>query len=173
MSENNKSLPQLVQTSQVLIQALLESNGEITPEIEAALIEVDVKLPQKIDNYQAVLDRLDMESEYWSARAESFAKMAKGCKSAKERLKDSLKFAMKALETDELIGNDCRFKLSNSKPKMIIDQIELEPSYYMQVTTTEVDKKKIEEDLKLGVPVKGARLEEVKSIRSYLNKGSK
>lgn len=125
-----------------------------------------------MDAYQAVLERLEIEGEYWASKAEAYAKMAKGCKGARERLKDSLKYAMKELGTDELIGHDCKFKLSNSKPKLVVDETDLDKSYYMQVTMTVVDKKRIEEDLKIGVPVKGAKLEEVKSIRSYLNKGS-
>ena len=169
----NQSLPQLVQSSHMLVQALLESGGELTAEIEQSLTEIDTKMPQKIDGYQAVLERLEIEGEYWSQKASDFAKMASGCKKARERLKDTLKHAMKELGTDELIGNDCRFKLSNSKPKLVINEVELDKAYYMQVTSTVVDRKKIEEEMAMGVPIAGVRLEEVKSLRPYLNKGSK
>jgi len=170
---DNQSLIRLVQSSNSLVQALLETGGELTPEIEAALAHIDTKLPEKVDSYQSIMDRLEIESEYWALKADQFKKMATACKNARERLKDNIKYAMNELGQTELVGNDFKFKLSNSKPKLVVDDVSLDRAYFMQVTETVVDKKRIEEDLRLGIPVKGAKLEEVKSLRSSLNKGSK
>lgn len=164
------SLPALVKESQALFQALAESGGELTPEMESALSNIEVNLPAKIDGYKVMIDRAELEEAYWKKKADEFYAVATGMKNVQARLKESLKFAAIQLNQTELVGNDVKFKLSNSKPKLIIDSDKIDKAYTMQVTTTEIDKKRIEEDLKLGVPVTGAHLEETKSIRAYVNK---
>lgn len=171
MSENPEkiTLRDLVKSSQSIVEALIESGGELSPEMEAQLQNLEINLPAKIDAYASVMERMEMEEEYWKQKAEVLRSVAKGCSNVRERLKESLKYAAQSINATELIGNDVRFKISNSKPKLVLDG-PIDPAYVIQVTTTEVDKKRIEEDLKIGVPVEGARLVETKSIRAYVNK---
>ena len=171
--ETKQSLRTLVEISNTVLNQLIESGGELTPEMEAQLAQVEINLPVKVDGYAAIMERLEMEEAYWKEKAAKFIAVARGCTNVRDRLKESLKFAMSELGTTEILGNDVKFKLSNSKPKMIIDPDTIDKAYTMQVTTTEIDKKRIEEDLKMGVPVQGARLEETKSIRQYVNKAVK
>ena len=168
--EKIQSLPALVREVQSLFQVLAENGGELTPELEQSLAVIDIALPAKIDSYKVILDRAELEETYWKKKADEMYAIAKGMKSIQERLKESLKLAAIAMDKTELVGNDVNFKLSNSKPKMVIDEKLIDEAYKYTVTTTEIDKKKIEEDLRLGVPVTGAHLVETKSIRAYANK---
>lgn len=169
----SESLRELVSVASEIENHLIESAGLLTPELENALAVIEIKLPQKIDGYNAVLERMEMAEAYWKMKASEFQAVAKGCASAREFVKNRLKEVMKENNLTELVGNDVKFKLSNSKPKMIIDDETLDKAYFMQVTEVVPDKKRIEEDLKMSVPIAGAKLEETKSLRAYPNKGAK
>lgn len=169
----SESLRALVAQATNLSTALIESGGELPPEMEAALTEIDVKLPIKIDGYAVIMERLEMESEYWKQKAELYVDISRGCLKARERLKESLKFAMGQLGADELKGIDVRFKLSNAKPKLVINEALLETGYLIAQTVSVPDKKRIEQDLKDGIAIEGAMFMESKSLRSYANKGAK
>lgn len=165
-----ETLRTLVQQSNDLMMQLAESGGELTPELESQLANVELALPEKVDSYAHLIDRLDVEIETWKQKADFYSAIAKSCKNVKERLKENIKFAMQEMTVSEIKGNDVRFKLSSSKPSLQIDESLIDPLYTSQVTTTVIDKKRIEEDLKAGVPVAGARLIENVSLRTYANR---
>ncbi len=165
-----ETLRTLVQQSNDLMSQLAEAGGELTPELESQLAHVELSLPEKIDSYSHLMDKLDLEIEMWKQKADFYYSIAKSCKNVKERLKENIKFAMQEMTVSEIKGNDVRFKLSNSKPTLLIDEELIDPLYTSQVTTTVIDKKRIEEDLKNGVPVAGARLVENVSLRTYANR---
>ena len=169
MSEENKSLITLAKESNQLEVMLLESGGEVTPEIEAMLTVKEVNLPSKVDNYYHVMHRLDGLEIHYKEMADKFQKAAKTFSGASKSLKDRLKIAMRELGEDEIKGNDFRFKLSNSKPSLIIEDDKVIPKdYFVQVTETVLEKDRLLEDLKIG-EVAGARLEPSFSLRSYVN----
>lgn len=166
----SKSLIALVKEAQTLFQVLAENGGELTPELETMLANIDVKLPEKIDAYKVMLDRAEAEEAYWRKRADEMQSIARGLANLQASLKDRLKFVARETNQSELVGHEYKFKIANGKSKLVIDEKKLDTAYMMQVVTQEIDKKRIEEDLRIGVPVAGASLEETKSIRAYLNK---
>jgi hypothetical protein len=169
----SNSLYALVAESQNITSALIESGGQLSPELEEALINLEVKLPSKIDAYAAVLERMEMEEEYWKAKAKQYQSIAKGCLNVREKIKESLKTAAEALGSDELLGVDSRFKITNSNPKLIIDQQLLSEDYLVKKVIFEPDSDKIKDDLKAGKEISGAWFLNSKSIRIYANKGAK
>lgn len=165
-----KSLVSIVRDVATLETMLIEAGGEMTPEIEAMLTVKEVNLPEKIDNYEAMLDRLEAIEALYKERAKMFSAAAKSLANAQDTLKERLKIAMKELGVTELLGHDIRFKLSVSKPKLVILDEKLIPKEYkIQVITDEVQKDRLSEDLKIG-SVPGAILEETYSLRKYVNK---
>lgn len=159
----------LVNEASALEQMLIDSGGEITPEIENALVVKDQLLPEKIDNYSLIMERFEHLSEHYKSRAEMFIQIAKQCQNVQERLKENIKQAMLTLEVEEVQGFDIRFKLSKSKPKVVIFAEEVIPTEYKkEVTTIVVDKDKLREDLSIGL-VSGAKLEQSYSLRTYAN----
>lgn len=163
----------LVQQANVISRMLAESGGEITPELDALMANVDVKLPEKIDGYHVVMERLEVEAKYWKDKSTAYALMAKAHTAIQEKIKERLKEAMKALGVDEIKGHDVRFKLSNVKPSLVIDEAKLDPSYTMVVTETVPDKERIRAALSEGARIPGAQLVPGQSLRPYLNKKEK
>jgi len=164
----NKALMVLVQESAALETALIESGGEITPEIEALLVVKDLHLPEKIDSYAMVTDRMDAVAQFYKLKADMFLRMAKSAESVIDRCEANIKAAMTAMATDEIKGNDIRYKLQKSPPACEIpDENLIDAGYKITQTITKVDKKRITEDLKLGVPVLGAKLTYGTSLRRY------
>ncbi len=169
----SESLRSLVLQSQLIEEQLVESGGELSEELERALTTLDVKLPAKVDGCAVALERLEMYEEYWKAKAKQFNAIAKGLSSARDRFKDYLKTQAEALGTTELVGNEVRFKISNSNPKLVVDQLNLSSEYLIEKVVVEADTERIKEDLKAGKVIEGAKLETSKSIRVYANKGAK
>lgn len=159
-------VPQLANSFAEIEIALEESQGCINHELEARL----QSFLSDVDTSAEMLERMEAFEEYLRAKASKFEKMARGYKNAREFMKTCLKEDISKMGMDRLVGNERSIIVSNSKPKLEIDEATLDPAYLMQVTTTSPDKKRIEEDLKLGVPVKGASLVPVKSLKLGINK---
>lgn len=170
----SKSLSLIVSQVAELENQLIESGGVLTEEIEKALAIVDTHLPEKIDSYAAVIERFDLVEQFYKDKAAFYLGMAKSASSVTERCKENLKFAMKELGVTELAGNDVKYKLSPTNPSAIIDSEDaIEASYKITETIVKIDKKKILEDMKLGVPVVGARMQENFRLTKSANRGKK
>jgi len=173
MSEN-RSLSTIVHETARIEEMLIESGGELTPDIEHLLSVRDVQLPEKVDKYAAIIERFDLIEKYYRAKADQLLSIARASVAVSERCKENLKLAMKELNVTDLDGNDCRFKLSSSKPALVIsDEDQVPREYWVTETITKIDKNKVKEDLALGVPVAGAKLQESYSLRKYAQKASK
>lgn len=170
----SKSLSLIVSQVADLENQLIESGGEITEAIESALSIKDTHLPDKIDSYAAVIERFGMIEAHYEKQAEFYLKLAKASGAVVERCKDNLRHAMNELNVTELVGNDIKYKLSPTNPSAIIDSEDaIEASYKITETIVKIDKKKILEDMKLGVPVVGARMQENFRLTKSANRGKK
>lgn len=166
-----KSLVSIVNDIQKLEVLLIESSGEITKEIEDLLEVKTENLPDKIDNYDAFMNRLEMVSEYYEKRAKLFLQASKSAENAKKRLKDNIIFAMKALNVTDLHGFDVRFKLQKTSGSVeILDEALIEPEFKKEKIEIVIDKKKLKTALEENKEIPGARLIEGTSLRTYMNK---
>lgn len=168
-----ESLFSLVAQANQVTHLLAETGGEITPELEAMMTKVDVGIPAKIDAYKVVMERLEAESEYWKLKASQYSSMARSLQALSDKLNDSIKGAMKAMNLTEIAGNDYRFKLAAVKPSLKLDVDKLDKTYLTVVQTTVPDKERIRAALQEGAEITGASLETSVSLRSYLNKKEK
>lgn len=170
IEEKRQSLGDLVTGFSHILEKIAEAGGELTPELEALFDQIGGDLQIKADSYAFVMDKLEAEAEFWKARADSFARVSKSCDRLRDRMKDAIKAAMVQLKRDEIEGVDFRFKLSSSsRPKLVLDEQLLPASWKMPVTELVPDKKRIVTALDSGEQVPGARYEEVKSLRKYVN----
>jgi hypothetical protein len=170
----SQSLMSLIDQSARIEKMLVESDGEIGPELEAMLAQIDISLPEKIDDYDFRIERMEIISEFYKRKASFYIKLADSAAAAAKRCKDNLKAAMITLGTDEIEGNDVRFKLSASNPSCVIEnESKIDDCYKIIETSVKIDKKRIIEELKLNLPVFGARLEYGKSLRRYPKSPSK
>jgi hypothetical protein len=174
MMSENKSLLELVSRAASLEEMLIQSGGEITPELEAELAITEISLPEKIDGYSLVIDRMDSIAEFYKRKADMILKLSRAASNVSDRCKFNLKSAMQTLGTEEILGFDVKFKLVNSNPSCVIDDESIiDGAYIITETITKVDKKRLTEDLKLGIPCAGARLERGVSLRQYANNPAK
>lgn len=162
MSDKNKFA--MVAKSMASLEMMIIEGGGASPEIEAELRS----LTTNIDLSAELIEQCESRSDYFRKKAAFFASVAKNFERAESYMRQMIKDDMIAHNITELLGTDVRFKLSNSKPKLVIDEATLDQAYIMHVP--QPDKRKIEEALSLGLEVPGAQFEEVKALRSYVNK---
>lgn len=174
MSETPKTFRELLPAAIAVENLLIEAGGELTPEIEQALVLKDQTLPEKIDNLGFRIERLESFETYIKSKVDAYTKLLKGAQNATEYLKNYIKTEMLVNNTPEVSGSDFKFKVSKTTGQVVIeDESKLDGAYIITETITKVDKKKIKEDLALGVPVTGARLEENYSLRKSIPRGGK
>lgn len=165
-----KSLIAIVNEVNNLERALIESEGAITPEIESMLAIKDLQLPEKVDSYQFIMNRLELVESGYKMQADLFLRASKTLGNAKESMKERLKLAMQEMGVDELYGNDFRFmKLKTTGTLHINDEDSIPIDYKSARIVTDIDKKSIKKDLENGKVVPGAALEPGHSLRCYVN----
>lgn len=168
----NKTLIQRADDQVALWDLIKESEGEITPTIQDWLDEVETALSSKVDSYNNFLEALNAEAESLRAKSQGFAAAARSIERIADFLKDRIKLTMVKLGTNEIKGNDYRFKLAKGSDKLVINDSEIPESFKMQITQLIPDKERIKNALLTGEHVSGAKLDPVYSLRSYIVKGN-
>lgn len=167
----NKSLMALVDEASKIEMALIESGGVFTSEVEKLIEIKDLQLPEKVDGYDLVMERMESLARFYDEKAQMFLKMSDAASNVEKELKTRIKHAMTTMNSDEISGHDVRFKMMNANPTCVIeDENKIEGHYKITEIVTKIDKKRIAEDLKLGVPVTGAHLEHSQYVRRFVNK---
>lgn len=167
------TLRALVENEFQVMQALYDSGGELTPEIEAMLRLSEDAMPEKVDGYAHMIDRLQNEGERLAVIAKQYSKMMTSIANAIDWMKDTLCASMQQLEIDELKGVDRKFRLQRSQPKLEVQQDHLPATYIKEEVVYKNDTKQIKADLESGIKVPGARLVESYHVRVYANSPTK
>jgi Siphovirus Gp157 len=166
----NKALLSIVSDSVNIEKMLIESGGELTPEIAEMLQVTEAEMSSKVDAYHMIIERFDALKNHYLSRSDYFKTISKQCENASRRLKDNIKIAMINLGTDEIKGNDMRFKLVDGAGSLVIEDEEMIPVEYKEVVIeTVILKDKLKEDLKKDIEIPGARIEPTSSVRTYAN----
>lgn len=164
-----KSLATIVNESNQIEAMLLESQGEITEAIEAALAVRDLELTEKIDGYSYILDRFSALESHYKEKAEFFSRISKQCSGVQDRLKNNIKYAMQEMGTSELAGVDIKFKVTPTSGSLVIDDAEMVPvEFKSEVIETVIDKKKLK-DAASKISIPGAHIEPGFSLRMFAN----
>ncbi len=168
------SLVQVAQDELALMELIQEAEGELTPQLEEWLNEVEKNIAVKTDHYQFVLDRLEANSEALDKRSKELRAAAVALQSVKENINGRIKHAMQTMGTNEIKGESFRFKLSSAAPRVVVDNEAAIPlTFKREETIWTADKKAIKESFDLGVPVEGCHIEQGATLRTYVNKESK
>jgi hypothetical protein len=165
-----KSLYELTEEAIKIEQIILEAHGEITPEIEKLLDEVDIKTPEKIDSYVYVIERMKNSAEFIKQKVEQHKKLIASYKRVENDLRDRLKSHMLTLGKTDAFGCEYRLKLSKGKSKLILDQASLSLKYLKEEIIFTPNKQMITDALEADKAVDGAYLEDVFTLRKYINK---
>lgn len=163
------TLASLAQLSAAVETAILEANGELSPEVEAMLTVVTETLPAKVDAYKAVLDRLDLASEFYAGKAKQYQTAAKSCTKAIDRLKDNIKYALVQMKASAIEGQDFKFTMSEMASKVVISG-DVPKEYMKEVIKLEPDTDAIRSALVMGEELPFAHLQPVYALRSGIRK---
>lgn len=151
-------------------EALFKSQGEISPEFENWIQEIDHMLEVKADNYAHVLDRIESTIEQLKNNAQQYQHAAKSLENHHNRIKERIKSALIAMNRESIAGEKKTFSLASCSQRLLIDVAELDPAYLMEKRELVPDKERIKADLKEGKTIKGAHLEGGKSLRISVTK---
>lgn len=168
----SKTLPVLLSEYSEIMHKLLETEGQLTVEMEEDLKNLDSMIPAKVSQYIFVMDKLDSDAAHFDQKAKEYKEVSKRLETAQKNIKDRIKQLMLNYKLTEIDGGDEVFKLSKSKPRLVIDEEKLDDSFKVVVQSVEPDKEMISQYLKDGLPVIGATLEDVYSLRISKKKGT-
>jgi hypothetical protein len=165
MEQPKNSLSTIALDSLALDQLLFESNGEITPELEAWMQEISTNLATKVDALAFVLQNLDNRQKQLKEKAEQYKEMQKRFEAAEKRLREYIQQNITLLGSDSVEGSDYKFSLRETPGRLEVNEEELLACYKMPVTTVVPDKERIKYDLLEGRLVPGAKLIKTKTIQ--------
>ena len=136
---------------------LIEAGGEITPELETALVINKSELQQKAVAYVYVTKSLETDVDAIDTEIERLRALKASRVKTIDKLKDTVKSAMELYEIEEIKTATLKINFRKS------ESIECEPEqlldYYCTFKTTRTpDKAKIKEAIKNGEDVIGAVL---------------
>ena len=143
---------------QLLINSIIENDGEITPEQELALTINKDQLQSKSESYAYVIKQMDAECDIIDLEIKRLQQAKKVRENTVERLKSTLTNAMQLFEVDEIKTPLIKLNFRKSESVVVYDTNSL-PQMYKTIKVTETpDKAKIKEAIKQGETVVGAEL---------------
>lgn len=139
-------------------QALEESEGEITPEIEEMLRGNESDIKKKYSNYVKMITMFSGKADMIDTEIQRLTKLKNTNKTSSERLKTALADSLKLRAIDKYDGDF--FKLSWRKSSSVeIEDENLLGKQYLKVVTSP-DKVAIKTAIQAGKEVKGAYIKE-------------
>jgi len=154
----NKSLFSISAEMQNIINELMETGGELTPEIENALAITQDQLQTKSISYAVVIRAMEYQNATIDAEIKRLQDHKRTRSNTIERLKNSLSTAMQVFEMDVIEDATTKINFRKSQTLEIIDEAKVPKKYKTQVVTTKIDKNAIKNDIKNGDMVKGVEL---------------
>lgn len=169
MQPKKNSLIDLVDESCDIVNRLVHTDGEITPEIEQALEINEKEIATKVDSYVFIERQLENQAVFFKNQANAMERLSKTMTFAREKIRERLRFILSLTATEEIRGQIYKYVLTDSPEALNVDESKLPPQYLITVTTHKPDKDKIREDLKAGKEIAGCTLTRGKTLRSYFN----
>ena len=146
-----------ISAEQMRINNLLEENdGELTPEIEEALMINEENFLVKTEGYIASIKKFDNLADAVDAEIKRLQAIKKTASNCSKRLKESLSYGMQTMGYDKVDVGLHKISYRRSTAVNILDEAHI-PNQYIKVET-KIDKESIKRDLKEGILIPGAEL---------------
>lgn len=152
------SLYQITEQYKQIAESLIESGGEVSPDIEEALKINQQNLQEKAVNYGYIIKQSELECDMIDAEIQRLTKMKKARQNAIEELKARLTSAMTYFEINEIKSPTMKLSFRKSESVEIINEA-LIPDQFKMPQAPKILKMAIKEALKNGEPVNGAIIE--------------
>lgn len=143
--------------------ALMESGGELTPELEEALLINAENFAVKVEGYATSIHQFEAFAEAADAEIKRLMALKKSAQGAVKRLKDNLAYGMEVMGYDKVDMGFHKLSFRTSTAVNITDEVRI-PNQYIKVET-KIDKESLKRDLKAGLVIEGAELVTNKSIQ--------
>ena len=153
-----------ITSEQLRINELLEeSGGELTPEIEEALMLNAENFEIKAEGYIESISRYKALAEAADARIKEMQRIKKTSENIEKRLKERLLQAMVVMDVDKMELGLRKLSIRNTSAVNITDEAHI-PAEYI-IIEQKYDKTRIKDALKNGDVIPGAELVTNKSIQ--------
>lgn len=136
--------------------ALMESGGELTPELEEALLVNAENFAVKVEGYATSIRKFDALAEAADAEIKRIQAIKKAANNSAKRLKESLAYGMEVMGMDKAEIGLNKLSFRSSTAVNITDEVRI-PSQYIKVETS-IDKMALKKDLQAGLIIEGAEL---------------
>lgn len=156
---SNLSLYEIQKEHLQMIEAIMEAEGELSPELEEQLKINKEQLQQKGIAYGYIVKQLEYDVDIIDAELKRLQAIKKARTNALERLKTNLSGAMQMFEVTELKTPTLKISFRKSESVEIADVALLDSNFIKVVTTKTPDKVAIKEAIKAGNTVQGAILQ--------------
>jgi hypothetical protein len=143
---------------QLLINSIIENDGEITPDQELALTINKDQLQSKSESYAYVIKQMDAECDIIDLEIKRLQQCKKVRENAVERLKSTLTYAMNTFEVPEIKTPLIKINFRKSESVIVMDVNDLPSEYKVVKVTEQADKVKIKDALKKGEHILGCEL---------------
>lgn len=137
-------------------ETLINSGGELSPEIEARLAITQLELEQKATNYGFVILKNESEIGVIDAEIKRLTALKKNLETTNEKLKNVVSFAMQNYGIFEVKTPTLKLSFRQSESVQIDDENKLNAKYFSYKPT--IDKTAIKSDIKGGLEVDGAQI---------------
>lgn len=160
----NKSLYQITKAQQELFDFIIESEGEITPDVEESLKLNAENFETKARGYIWMIKKLEAENITIVEERNRLERIEKRNNKLIEKLKESMKFALEVFGESKKVDT---FTLSLRKSKSVeILDAEIIPADYRTIKTTEtINKTEIKKAIESGLTVAGATIKENNNLQ--------
>ena len=162
----NKSIYQIENEYRILAENLIESGGELTPEIETQLQISKSDLQNKSVSYSFVIKQLESDISQIDVEVKRLNDLKKARSKTVERLEETLKDAMVLFDIQKIESPLVTISLRSSESVEVM-HLALLPEQYKKCSTPlwSADKIKIKEAIKAGETVEGAILVKNQSLQ--------
>lgn len=143
---------------QLLINQIIESDGEVTPELELALAINKDQLQSKSESYAYIIKQMDAECDIIDLEIKRLQQCKKVRENTIDRLKSTLTTAMNVFEVPEIKTPLIKINFRKSESVIVMDVNDLPKEYKVVKVTEQADKVKIKEALKAGESILGCEL---------------
>lgn len=143
--------------------ALMELDGELTPELEEALVINAENFAVKAEGYATSIHHFEAVEDAADAEIKRLTAIKKSATRAKTHLKNNLAYGMEVMGYDKVDMGLHKLSFRTSTAVNITDEVRI-PNQYIKVET-KIDKESLKRDLKAGLVIEGAELVTNKSIQ--------
>lgn len=152
------SIYQIQNEYQLLINQIIESDGEVTPGLELALTINKDQLQSKSESYAYIIKQMDAECDIIDLEIKRLQQCKKVRENTIDRLKSTLTTAMNVFEVPEIKTPLIKINFRKSESVIVMDVNDLPKEYKIVKVTEQADKVKIKEALKAGESILGCEL---------------